>query len=254
MRPFIARSVHRSTSLRSSPLTSCFTTRSESPSDAKPDVVSLRSYVGMYAELSKARLSSLVVVTAGAGYLAGCSQPDPVTLACLFGGTTLCAFSANSSNQIIERERDKLMKRTCDRPLPSGRLSLREAVGWGIFSGVSGGSLLLAGTNPTVALLGVSNIALYAGPYTLSKPHSEWNTWVGAAVGAVPPLMGYCAAGGDIFDTTAGLLASTLFLCVYLFFWCVAKLLTRPMQSRTLLVNRWQFPHFYALACKLCLF
>lgn len=177
----------------------------------------------MYAELSKARLSALVVLTAGAGYAAaGSAAMDPCTFLCLATGTTFAAGSANTYNQWIERERDKTMKRTCDRPLPSGRISANEALGWGVFSTTSSMCLLLGGTNPMTAGLGAFTIGLYALPYTLSKPHTEWNTWTGAVVGAIPPVMGWTAAGGDLLAVEPLLLSSSLFL--------------------------WQFPHFFSLA------
>lgn len=194
------------------------------PRHAVPNGLDLQRRLKIYAELSKARLSALVVVTAGAGYAAGTPMAafDPLTFAALCAGTSLAAGSANTWNQVIERHRDKTMKRTCERPLPSGRVSAAEAVGWGAASGTASVSLLLAGTNPVVAGLGAANIALYALPYTLSKPKTELNTWVGALVGAVPPVMGWCAAGGDPFAAEPACLAATLFL--------------------------WQFPHFFSLA------
>eukprot|EP00593_Proboscia_inermis_P012642 CAMPEP_0171323288 /NCGR_PEP_ID=MMETSP0816-20121228/115483_1 /TAXON_ID=420281 /ORGANISM="Proboscia inermis, Strain CCAP1064/1" /LENGTH=300 /DNA_ID=CAMNT_0011821965 /DNA_START=80 /DNA_END=982 /DNA_ORIENTATION=- len=89
-------------------------------------------------------------------------------------------------------------------------------------TGCSGTALLLqSSADPTVAMLGAGNIALYAGLYTFLKPRSEMNTWVGAVVGAIPPVMGWTAAGGSPFDIESILLGSTLFL--------------------------WQFPHFFAL-------
>ena len=176
----------------------------------------------LYAELSKARLSALVVVTAGAGYAAAAGPFDPVTFACLAGGTSLAAGSANTFNQFIERNRDKRMKRTCERPLPAGRISAEEAFGWGVVSAGTSVGVLAAGTNPVTAALGAGNIALYALPYTLSKPKTEWNTWTGALVGAIPPIMGWTAAGGDLVAAEPALLASSLFL--------------------------WQFPHFFSLA------
>jgi protoheme IX farnesyltransferase len=120
------------------------------------------------------------------------------------------------------------MKRTRNRPLlpqSNGRpaaLSKEEGLAWAAFTGGSGASILMACTDPLTTLLGVGNIALYAGVYTYMKPKTEWNTWVGAIVGAVPPVMGYTAAtGGCVLEAEPILLGSTLFL--------------------------WQFPHFMAL-------
>jgi len=81
--------------------------------------------------------------------------------------------------------------------------------------------MLGLGTDPITTMLGIGNIGLYAGLYTYLKPRSEINTWVGAVVGAIPPVMGWTAAGGSLMDAEAVLLGSTLFL--------------------------WQFPHFFAL-------
>jgi len=114
------------------------------------------------------------------------------------------------------------MKRTRTRPLPQGVLSLPTAKVLGTGFGIAGGGILLAGTDTVTAGLGVANILLYAGAYTYLKPRSEINTWVGAVVGAIPPVMGWTAAGGSLLDLEAMLLGGTLFL--------------------------WQFPHFFALS------
>ena len=115
------------------------------------------------------------------------------------------------------------MKRTRNRPLVRGIVTPQTATALAATTGISGGSILALGTDPVTAALGVGNIALYAGLYTYLKPRSEINTWVGAVVGAVPPVMGWTAAtGGSLFDLEAALLGSTLFL--------------------------WQFPHFFALS------
>ena len=138
-------------------------------------------------------------------------------------GTALCAASANTFNQIFEQSIDMKMNRTRGRPLPSGRTTSLEATSWGLLSGVAGTSLLLTVSNPVVAALGAANIILYAGPYTAMKQRTEWNTWVGSVVGAIPPIMGWAAAtNGSILQAEPITLASLLFL--------------------------WQFPHFFGLS------
>jgi len=182
-----------------------------------------RSKLALYADLTKARLSSLVVVTSGAGFLAGGAPVDVAVMAATCVGTGLCAASAGAFNQILETSRDAAMNRTKQRPLPSGLVTPTEATAVGVAAGAAGTALLYTMANPTVAALGALNIALYAGPYTLSKRHTEWNTWIGSVVGAVPPVMGYAAAsGGVVFAAEPAALASLLFL--------------------------WQFPHFFALS------
>ena len=180
-------------------------------------------YVTATLELSKARLSALVVVTTGAGFLAAGNPLSYTTFAAATAGTALCSSSASTLNQIFEMDRDKRMKRTRNRPLVRGIVTPQTATALAATTGISGGSILALGTDPVTAALGVGNIALYAGLYTYLKPRSEINTWVGAVVGAVPPVMGWTAAtGGSLFDLEATLLGSTLFL--------------------------WQFPHFFALS------
>jgi len=145
-------------------------------------------------ELSKFRLSGLVVSTTGAGFLCvtgGASSLTTLAAACV--GTGLCAASASSFNQIIEVERDRKMKRTRNRPLVTGIMSMNDAKKIAIGTGLMGTTTLLVGTNSITAMLGLGNIFLYAGPYTYLKPQSEINTWVGATVGATPPIMGATA-------------------------------------------------------------
>jgi heme o synthase len=115
------------------------------------------------------------------------------------------------------------MKRTYNRPLPSGRVSPTEAAVVGTAMGAAGVGILSVMTNPVVTALGAGNILLYSGLYTFSKRKTEFNTWIGSVVGAVPPLMGYAAASGGTFLTgDAAILSGLLFL--------------------------WQFPHFFALS------
>jgi heme O synthase-like polyprenyltransferase len=179
--------------------------------------------VANYANLSKFRLSALVVVTTSAGYLCTGVPIDPLLLSTTCIGTALCAASANSFNQTIERDYDRLMNRTKQRPLPSGKLTVPQALTFAISSGAAGVGMLYAFSNPVVALLGAGNIFLYAGPYTHMKRLTEANTWVGSVVGAIPPAMGWAAAtGGDLMSLDNGALCALLFL--------------------------WQFPHFFALA------
>lgn len=180
---------------------------------------------GAYLQLAKAKLSALVVATTGAGFIAaGGPLYDQAALAsCCVIGTALCSSSAAAWNQILERDRDSQMKRTQQRPLVQGDLTVKEATLAATIWGAAGTSILALGTDPVTALLGLSNIGLYAGLYTYMKPRSIYNTWVGAVVGAIPPVMGWTAAtGGSILDLDALILGTTLYL--------------------------WQMPHFFALS------
>lgn len=176
----------------------------------------------MYSQLSKARLSALVVASTVAGFaMAG----PPLSLGVLGAttvGTFLCAASANTFNQVYERDYDARMFRTAHRPLPSGRISVAHATGFGLAAGLAGTGLLAVAANPLTAALGLGNIVLYAGAYTPLKQRTSFNTTVGAIVGAIPPLMGWAAATGGLAAAAPWALATLLFA--------------------------WQYPHFLALS------
>ncbi|KAI7845683.1 hypothetical protein COHA_000797 [Chlorella ohadii] len=186
----------------------------------------LRLMVQNYKQLSKMRLSLLVVATSAAGYAAGSDEHiDWAGMGWTSLGTMLASSSANALNQVYEKVNDGLMKRTMNRPLPTGRMSRPHALAFAAACGLGGVWLLAEKTNLTTAALGAANIALYAGVYTPLKQISVINTWVGAIVGAVPPLMGWSAATGGL-DVGAAILGAGLYF--------------------------WQMPHFMALAwmCK----
>jgi hypothetical protein len=132
---------------------------------------SKRDFIQIAMELSKARLSALVVMTTGAGSLfAGTTAlTSGGTVAAAAMGTALCAASASTFNQAWEVKTDKLMPRTAQRPLPSGRVSTSEALSFGFGTGAIGTGILLAGCNPTTAALGLANIGLYSLVYTPMK-------------------------------------------------------------------------------------
>ncbi|KAG7341065.1 protoheme IX farnesyltransferase [Nitzschia inconspicua] len=198
------------------------TTTSTEPSSVSPPMSTTKAY----SELAKAKLSALVVTTTAAGFVAaGGPNIDPSVVTSCLVGTALCSSSAAAWNQIFEIDRDARMKRTQQRPLVQNNvLSKSQAQLAATVWGISGTTLLALGTDPLTATLGLSNIVLYAGLYTWMKPRSIYNTWVGAVVGAIPPVMGYTAAtaGTGLFDVDCILLGTTLYL--------------------------WQMPHFFALS------
>ena len=154
--------------------------------------------VGALVEMTKYRLSSLVVVTAGAGFVLA---PGPVdwlgfTLAML--GTVLAAFGANAFNQCLESKRDINMDRTRDRALPSGRVSLPLAVLWSLSLLFGGVAILALSANALAAGLALLVGVLYVGAYTPLKPRTSLNTLIGAVCGAIPPMIGWVAASGAI--------------------------------------------------------
>ncbi|XAR54246.1 hypothetical protein NMG60_11029291 [Bertholletia excelsa] len=194
----------------------------EVASGARNVVDLARHYGRCYWELSKAKLSMLVVATSGAGFVLGSgSAIDYVGLCCTCAGTMMVAASANSLNQVFEINNDAKMKRTRLRPLPSGRISIPHALSWASSVGAAGTAMLASQTNALAAGLAASNLFLYALVYTPLKQIHPVNTWVGAVVGAIPPLLGWVAASGSVSPNGMILPAALYF---------------------------WQIPHFMALA------
>lgn len=204
---------------------------------------SLRRRAYAYLALSKPRLTALIVLSAMAPYalypvdplLSAASAPtlSALTLAFLTAGTTLASASANAFNMYLEPAYDRQMSRTRNRPLVRGILRPSQALTFAFATGALGVSALYVGVNPTVAALGAANILLYAGVYTPLKRVSVLNTWVGAVVGGIPPLMGWAAAAGASQGIDSGM-AETL---SHPGGWLLAALLFA-----------WQFPHFTSLS------
>ena len=175
-----------------------------------------------YVELTKPKIAALELVTvAVAAVVAGSGTLDLWRLFHALAGTALVAAGASAFNQLLERDTDALMERTADRPLPSGRMSVREVAAFGSAASLAGVLYLALLVNPLTAALGALTWALYVCIYTPLKSRSHANTMVGAVAGAMPILMGWAAAGRAL-----DLGAATLFLIVFL----------------------WQFPHFMAIA------
>lgn len=173
-------------------------------------------------ELTKPRITQLVVLTAAAGfYVAAQGHVDPVLLAHALLGTALVAGGTNALNQVSERRLDALMARTRGRPLPSGRLTVRAGAAFGVAIAVGGVVYLGLAVNVVTAALATGTLVSYVFLYTPLKRRTPLNTLVGAVPGALPIVGGWTAAGGRL-----GVAALALFGIVFL----------------------WQLPHFLALA------
>lgn len=208
---------------------------------------SIKRIFTTYLSLSKPRLSFLVVLTATAAYSlypvpqllapAATATPSLSTLTLLFltSGTALCSASANAFNMLMEPKYDAQMVRTRNRPLVRKLISPRSAIVFAVACGVFGTGALYYGVNPTTAFLGATNIVIYAGVYTPLKRMSVLNTWVGAIVGGIPPLMGWTAAASQYAHD--GTWEELLFGEGSAGGWLCAGLLFA-----------WQFPHFNSLS------
>ncbi|MCB9853032.1 MAG: protoheme IX farnesyltransferase [Phycisphaerales bacterium] len=182
----------------------------------------VRNRVCDFLELAKFRLSLLVLVVGAAGYCLGApAEISLVGLGHTIIGIALVAFAANTFNQVIEREFDAKMHRTRNRPLPSGRVSVSEAL---VFAGVCAAVGILwldVFTNTLAASIAALTLFTYVWLYTPAKRVTAQNTLIGAIPGALPPVIGFAAAAGSL-----SIEAALLFVILYF----------------------WQMPHFYAIA------
>ncbi len=181
-----------------------------------------RSRAGMLSELFKARLTSLVLLTTLVGFYVGSRQPVSWWLMInTLLGTAVLASGASALNQWMERGFDAKMRRTQDRPLPSGQMAPESALLIGGFCGMAGLIYLALTVNLLPAALGALTLASYLFVYTPLKRVTTLNTVIGAIPGALPPLMGWTAARGEVSTEGWALFAILCF---------------------------WQLPHFLAIA------
>ena len=176
--------------------------------------VQVTSRMAAYAELTKPRVSVLVLVATAAGFcLAESAGSLVLTTALLVHavvGTALVAGGANALNQFCESDSDAKMKRTSGRPIPTGRLSRREALVYGLTLGIGGVVYLAILTNLLAATLAAVTFLSYVLVYTPLKRTTPWCVPIGAVPGALPPVIGWAAATGSI-DLQAWLLFAIVF-------------------------------------------
>jgi len=173
--------------------------------------------------LVRFRLSLAVAASAGAGLLLAPTPPQLPLLLVAFAGTTLLAAAGSALNQVQERDLDARMLRTCHRPLPAGQMTPGGALALAVFLTLSG-LALLAASGLLPSLLGLAALCCYNGLYTPLKRRTPLALLAGAGCGALPPLIGWSAAGGALADFRILLLITLLYL--------------------------WQLPHFWRLADK----
>jgi heme o synthase len=188
----------------------------------------LRQSVSDLLELTKVRITVMVVITAGIGYLLGTRAAAPGNLAAtwLTGigallGTALACMGASALNQLFERDTDALMQRTRQRPLPAGRVQPAAALLLAVVLSVMGVAVLGLLTTSIAAAVAAATIFSYAMIYTPLKRLSGTSLIVGAVPGALPPVIGYAAATGQL-----GLAGWLVFAIMFV----------------------WQVPHFLAIA------
>jgi len=178
--------------------------------------------LGAYIALTKPEVSLLVLMTTGAGFYMGARGPMPwLHMLHVIFSTMMIAAGTAALNHYIERESDRFMRRTASRPLPTGQLTPAEALRFGLALALAGAVDLYYSAGSIACLLGVFTSLSYLLAYTPLKKRTVWATFIGAIPGAIPPMIGWTAATGEL-GTGAWLLFAILFL--------------------------WQFPHFHAIS------
>ncbi|TJZ61164.1 protoheme IX farnesyltransferase [Sphingobacterium olei] len=197
----------------------------------------MKTFISDFNKLVKLRLTLTVVFSASISFLIGAKQQGDIMwfnwLMLTIGGF-LVTGAANGFNEIIEKDIDKLMKRTMDRPLPSGRMNTGQALVLSLMMGIIG-TLVLVQLNFVAGLLSVFSIFLYAFVYTPLKQKSPIAVFVGAFPGALPPLIGYYAAFQSAgFGLAYAEVSEAAIVIIPLVLFGIQFL--------------WQFPHFWAIA------
>jgi protoheme IX farnesyltransferase len=170
------------------------------------------SVISDYVEMTKPKVQSLLIfTTVTTMYVAGDPSLGLVLLTCL--GGALSAGGAGAINHALDRDIDRVMKRTADRPVASGRVSVRAAIVYGVLLGCASFALLSLTVNPLAAVLAMSGFLGYVLVYTMwLKRTTPQNIVIGGAAGAVPPLVAWAAV-------TGGLGGTPLYLFAIVFFW-----------------------------------
>jgi protoheme IX farnesyltransferase len=184
-------------------------------------VASEKGWLAVYSDLIKARLTFLVLLTTLVGFYLGSRPLDYVLMIHALLGTALVASGAAALNQLLERDHDARMRRTRNRPLPSGRLQPTTAMVFGGVCSCAGLLYLALAVNLITSVIGAVSLLSYLFIYTPLKRVTWLNTVVGAVPGALPPLMGWTAARGQLSVEGWALFAILAF---------------------------WQLPHFLAIA------
>jgi protoheme IX farnesyltransferase len=197
---------------------------SEKPAGLLAPAKAAPSLLADYATLFKVRISTMVIITAAAGFYLGClrSGVSPFQLGMVEAllGIAVVTCGSSALNQVLERRSDRLMRRTADRPMAAGRIGLAHGLLLGFAATFLGAMILAYVTNPLTGTLTLLTAIGYVAIYTPLKRISAINTFIGAFPGALPPLIGWTAARG-VIEWPGIALFAILFV--------------------------WQFPHFMAI-------
>lgn len=178
----------------------------------------LREWIKNFLDLTKLKITTAVAFTTAVGYLLAAEQIS-VKIFVPIWGIFLLACGSSALNEFQERNIDRLMHRTQRRPLPARRMQTSTAKFIIVFLSLVGTLILYFGTNWLATLLGLFALIWYNGIYTPLKRKTAFAAIPGALIGAIPPTVGWVAAGGDLFDPRIALIATFFFIWQVPHFW-----------------------------------
>ncbi|KAA3616584.1 MAG: protoheme IX farnesyltransferase [Calditrichaeota bacterium] len=189
----------------------------------------MKNWTKILLELSKIRISTLVAMSTFVGYIMATGRFDLAGIVAVLGTFILSAGSAGL-NQVQEWKLDKKMHRTCDRPIPAGLISPRMGLVISTVQMLLGCLILWIGNNPATMALGLFNIFWYNGIYTPLKRVTAYAVFPGALIGAIPPAIGWVAAGRSLFEPQIIIVAFFFFIWQIPHFWLLLLNLARDYE------------------------
>jgi len=190
----------------------------------------MKEKIKIFFELAKVKITSFVTVTTAFGYIAASGKIDLMILPVLFG-VLLLAFGSAALNHYQEKDFDSKMDRTKSRPIPSGRISPNTVLKISLILILLGSVILILWTNLLALGLGLLNLIWYNFIYTLLKRKTPFAIVPGSLVGAIPPVIGWAAAGGLLADPQIIIIAFFFFIWQIPHFWLLLLVMDKDYQQ-----------------------
>lgn len=190
----------------------------------------MKNLLKILYELAKIRVTLFVTLTTAFGFISASGELN-LKIILVICGVLLLAFGSASLNHYQEKDFDKLMERTRNRPIPSGRISSKNALIVSLIFILSGSVVLIVGSNLFAFFLGVLNLLWYNFVYTLLKRKTAFAIVPGSLVGAIPPIIGWVAAGGSLFDSQILAIGFFFFIWQIPHFWLLLLVMDKDYQK-----------------------
>jgi protoheme IX farnesyltransferase len=190
----------------------------------------LKNYLKIFSELAKIRITSFVTLTTAFGFIAASGKISLEIITVLLG-VLLLAFGSAALNHYQEKEFDSMMDRTKNRPIPSGKITSKNALAISVFLILLGSLVLIIGANILAFSLALLNLIWYNFVYTLLKRKTAFAIVPGSLVGAIPPIIGWVAGGGGLFNPQIIAIASFFFIWQIPHFWLLLLVMDKDYQQ-----------------------